>query len=129
MRYLFIFIYLSPALFAYSQESNHSQIVKGLIQNTEKAGIAGANVFIDGSYDGATTDRNGYFNFATTKTDSILLQVTAMGFEAKSIWLQIPLSESLIVILIEDQHIIPEVLVKAGEFRIGWARSSLKKSS
>ncbi|PVH25629.1 TonB-dependent receptor [Sphingobacterium corticibacter] len=119
MRYILIFICLFQALPATSQESNQSQIVKGIVQNTKKAGIAGANVFIDGSYDGATTDRNGHFSFSSAQTDSVLLQVTAMGFEAKSIWLQIPLSESLVFTLIEDQHIIPEVVVKAGEFRIG----------
>jgi hypothetical protein len=32
--------------------------------------IAGANIYIDGTYDGATTNENGQFSFSTTATET-----------------------------------------------------------
>jgi hypothetical protein len=35
--------------------------------------IAGANIYIDGTYDGATTNENGQFSFSTTATGNQVL--------------------------------------------------------
>ncbi|MCL8000727.1 carboxypeptidase-like regulatory domain-containing protein, partial [Brucella sp. 21LCYQ03] len=119
MRFIFIFTFLFANFYTYSQEIGDLRSLEGYVQNSKREAIAGANVFIDGSYDGANTDHSGYFRFSTTQRDSILLRVTALGYSQDSIWLQLPLSKPLVIFLTADQHIIPEVLVKAGEFRIG----------
>ncbi len=50
---------------------------------TEKSGepIPGANVFLDGTYDGATTDINGHFSFSTEETGAHKLVITFIGYK------------------------------------------------
>ena len=52
----------------------------GQITDTEGQPLIGANVFIENTYDGATTDSEGHFEF-TTEEDSGILVVSYMGYQ------------------------------------------------
>jgi hypothetical protein len=43
--------------------------------------IAGANIYIDGTYDGATTNENGQFSFSTTATGNQVLIASFLVYE------------------------------------------------
>ena len=61
----------------------------GLAQNqiagqvTDKSGnpISGANVYLEGTYDGASTDVDGNFHFETTEKGDQTLVVSILGYE------------------------------------------------
>jgi len=54
---------------------------------TDKAGepLLGVNVYLIGTYDGATTDIDGRFSFETHEKDSLKLAATFIGFHRKEI--------------------------------------------
>ena len=43
----------------------HAQtIINGKVTNKKGVVIVGANIYLDGTYDGSTTDENGVFSFS-----------------------------------------------------------------
>ena len=50
-----------------------SSIISGKVVDTKGVSIAGANVYLQGTYDGSTTDENGDFSFKTSEESTIIL--------------------------------------------------------
>lgn len=116
-RLLTIILFLE-AVICFGQ--NHENvIIGGRVTNKKNQAIAGANVFAVGSYDGATTDSLGKFSFSTVKTDTINLQVTAFGYSPITIPLRSFPQNDIRITLTASENNIEEVVVKAGEFRLG----------
>ena len=55
-----LFFFCSSAIIAQTD-------IKGRVLDQQGAAIIGANVFIEGSYDGSVTDENGDFQFKTSE--------------------------------------------------------------
>ncbi len=55
-------------------------VVKGKITDTKGEPLAGANVFIKGSYDGTAATEDGSYSFKTTTKGKVLLVATFIGF-------------------------------------------------
>lgn len=72
---LFLLLFIS-ALTGYSQTQ-----VSGKVINQNFEPISDANVYLKNSYDGTTTDSIGNFHFETSLKDSLVLIVSAMGYE------------------------------------------------
>ncbi len=109
---LIILIFLSSAnLFAQVQ-------LTGKVTDTHNNQLPGANVFIQNSYDGATTDSTGHFSFKTNQKGIQNLSASFIGYKpfiqkmdldtSSEISINIQLQES------EDQ--LDEVVVNAGTF-------------
>lgn len=58
--------------------------LKGRVIDEKRVGLPGANVSLKGSYDGATADAEGNFQFKTTEKGSQILQSSFVGYEAYS---------------------------------------------
>lgn len=56
-------------------------IVRGRVSDAKGRALPGANVFLKGTYDGATADSMGRFQFATTEKDTATLAVSFVGHE------------------------------------------------
>jgi len=84
---------------------------------TDDAGnpLLGVNVYLKGTYDGATTDLNGNFSFTTTKKDSLVLVSSYIGFKASSLPLE-PKSQKLNIKLKEEISQLNSVVITAGSF-------------
>ena len=50
-------------LFLVALASNAQQVISGTVLDEKGKPIAGANIFIDGTYDGGSSDENGNFKF------------------------------------------------------------------
>ena len=61
--------------------SNAQQIVSGTVLDEKSKPIAGANIFIDGTYDGSSTDENGNFKFTTTAKGNQILVISFLTYE------------------------------------------------
>ena len=74
--------------------------------------IAGANVFLIETLDGALTDSSGRWSFTTTHTGSAILVVKATGFAEVRRTIQVPSAESFTVVLRKaTQSLAPTTVV------------------
>lgn len=55
-------------------------IVSGTVRDAKDRPVAGANISLEGAYDGTTSGENGNFLFTTAETDSLVILVSAAGF-------------------------------------------------
>ncbi len=78
-----IFIYLLVLFFALITIHTFGQTtLKGKVLDEKGKGLSGANVSLNGSYDGATADVNGNFQFKTSEKNVQVISVTFVGYEA-----------------------------------------------
>jgi len=91
--------------------------IHGTVTDINGENIPGANVFIKGSIDGATSDANGNFDFTTKKTGQQILVISFIGYE--TVEKAIDLSGKNIECKIKLKQTISEieaVTVTAGSF-------------
>lgn len=55
--------------------------ITGIVLDENEEVLAGANVYLEGTYDGATSDMEGNFAFETNETGVQTLQVSFIGYE------------------------------------------------
>ncbi len=91
--------------------------IGGFIREKSGEPLLGVNVFIEGTYDGATTDINGEFSITTEVSDSVVLVASFIGFhdykvlldnERNNIQLNIQLKEKI--------NKLNAVVITAGSF-------------
>ncbi len=100
--------------------------ISGIVVSQSGKPIAGANLFIDGSYDGCTTDSLGKFKFKTDLTGPQLLIVSYVGYETRT--LKINLDENIQPIKIkiaEESSELDEVVINAGTFEASDKKKSV----
>ncbi len=88
---------------------------------TDKAGnpIPGANVFLEGTYDGASTTEDGYFFFETSETGAQTLVISALAYETHYEMGEVNYLKELKVILTEAVNQLNGVTLTAGTFEAG----------
>ncbi|MFO7659269.1 MAG: carboxypeptidase-like regulatory domain-containing protein [Bacteroidales bacterium] len=60
----------------------HAQVtISGTVKDEYKNPLTGANIYLKGTYTGATSDTSGYFSFTTPHSDTALLVVAFIGYE------------------------------------------------
>lgn len=80
MKYLFtLFLILSLSISVFGQDVK----ISGKITGEQNAPLFGANVVIEGTIDGATTDSAGYYEFETSKTGVQNLLFTYLDYNEK----------------------------------------------
>ena len=100
-------------------------IVKGMVSTESKESLPGANIFIEGTYDGTSSDATGYFFFETAQIDSVFLHASFIGFKDFSKWLYLEGDTiHLDIILQEKINYLKEVLISAGTFEAGSNQTS-----
>ncbi len=93
--------------------------VSGVVTQKNGTPILGANVYLDGTYDGASTDENGQFNFTTEETGVQTLVVSFVSFEPFYMAADVSQMENVAVILKEDVNSLDTVVISAGTFEAG----------
>jgi hypothetical protein len=113
---LLIHLLLSLATFQLSAQTTISGSIKARNDGT----LPGANVYLKGTYDGASSDVNGKFSFKTQKSGSHTLMVEYIGYEpfvkevllnGNTIYLNIELKETF--------NKLEAVTITAGTFEAG----------
>ena len=56
--------------------------ISGTISQHKAGGLPGASIYLQGTYDGTSSDASGHFSFKTSKTGKYVLMVTLLGFES-----------------------------------------------
>jgi hypothetical protein len=91
--------------------------ISGRIYSSKKKPLAGVNISIKDSYDGATSDSSGRFSFTTTEKGTVVLQADQPGF--KLYQQSFTLSDKPITVEIVLKELIDEmnaVVITAGSF-------------
>jgi hypothetical protein len=94
-------------------------IISGEVTDKKGEPIMGANVYLDGTYDGVSTDENGKFSFSTKTTGTQKLIVSFISFETYSKSADISTFKNLQIKLREDVNTLDAVMINAGTFEAG----------
>ncbi|MFK7748390.1 MAG: TonB-dependent receptor [Kordia sp.] len=93
--------------------------VSGIITDQSNEPIFGANVYLKGTYDGASTNEKGEFNFTTEEKGTQILVVSFLSFETKEVSLAVSKMENITIKLRENVDALNAVILSAGSFEAG----------
>ncbi|MGV6831611.1 MAG: TonB-dependent receptor [bacterium] len=93
--------------------------VSGIVYDTKGKPIEGANVYIEGTYDGNTSNEIGAFSFTTEATNIQTLIVSYITFETYTKTGSISDFKDLKITLREDVNALDAVVISAGSFAAG----------
>ena len=111
MRTLF---FLSVFLTGFISQSQ--TIISGKVMDSKGVPIEGANVYLDGTYDGATSNIEGVFSFTSEETGIQSLVVSFLSYETKTVIRDVTLLNKLEIKLREDVNSLDTVVLSAGTF-------------
>jgi outer membrane cobalamin receptor len=112
-----VLLALSLLLFGTQIIAQHQ--ISGAIKGQRGLPITGANVYIVGSYDGATTNLEGKFSFSTSETGIKTLYVSFLSFEDYSLTADLSEFKNLEIKLREDVNMLDAVMLSTGTFEAG----------
>ncbi len=97
-----------------------SQItVLGKVVDKKNIPISGVNIFIEGTYDGATSTENGDFIFETSAKGNQVLVLSLMAFETLKINIDVTNYQNKTIVLKQSINMLDAVVISAGTFRAG----------
>ena len=95
------------------------QKISGVVTERNGTPIEGANVYLEGTYDGASTATDGSFIFQTEETGVKTLIVSYITFETLRFEAGVAEMTNLKLQLREDVNTLDAVMVSAGTFEAG----------
>ncbi len=121
---------LTLSTLAQSKENSGSTTISGIIRNQHNESLPGANVYLRGTYDGTTSNIEGYFKLVTGKSGKYMLVVEYLGYEPVETEVALPAgSISLDFSLKETFNKLDAVTITAGTFEAGDKKQSNTLSS
>lgn len=92
-------------------------IIKGKVTDKKGETLPGANIQIEGTYDGASANENGEYNFKTDEKGSKVISVTMIGYKPEKKTINLQNGENLIDFALEESiNSLNAVVVTAGIF-------------
>lgn len=114
MKPFFTLLTLLVSLFTQAQTT-----ISGTVIDINKQPILGANVYLKGTYDGASTLADGSFSFATSNTGQQSLVISFVSFETVTLTNQVTDLHNLKIVLKDDINTLDAVVLSAGTFAAG----------
>jgi len=90
--------------------------ISGLITEKNGTPILGANIYLEGTYDGSSSNEHGNFTFETSETGEQILIVSFLSFENFTLQAVVSQMKNLTIILKEDVNSLDTVVINAGSF-------------
>lgn len=101
-------------------------IIKGVVQTNRKQSIAGANVYLKGTFDGTISDEQGKFQFKTDSTGTKNLIISFLGYKTYEMPVNLDLKQAnLVITLTENEIELNDVVIQAGQFEAGDKKKSV----
>ena len=91
----------------------------GTVTDVNKQPILGANVYLKGTYDGASTLADGSFSFTTSNVGQHSLVISFVSFETFIITKEVVALQDLKIVLKDDVNTLDAVVLSAGTFAAG----------
>jgi len=117
--------YLILAVFLFNGIAVAQTVIKGIVKSAKGELLAGANVFIKGTYTGANTDADGKFSFTINSKDTVILAVSFISYKPYEQKIK-PEGKDIIltILLTEDVSQLDAVTISAGYFEAGDEKKS-----
>lgn len=93
--------------------------ITGRVVGSNKKPVEGANVYLEGTYSGATSDSEGAFKFSTSEAGVQTLVISYLSFETYRLKTEISKMNNLVIVLREDVNNLDAVVLSAGTFSAG----------
>jgi hypothetical protein len=90
--------------------------ISGKVTEANGTPILGVNVYLDGTYDGTSTNESGEFTFETSEEGEQTLIVSFLSFENYNLEVNVSEMKNLIIKLREDVNSLDTVVISAGTF-------------
>lgn len=94
-------------------------IISGIVLDNKNKPIEGANIFIEGTYDGATSNEKGQFSFTTDAKGNQVLVTSYLTFETLKIPIVVEDFKEKTIKLRESVNSLDAVIITAGTFDAG----------
>ena len=114
MKYI---IYIT--IFLLSFQSFSQTTISGKVIDQKKQPVPAANIFIEGTYDGATSNENGNFTFTTSSTGSQTILASFLSYETTKQTVDVTNAQNLILVLRESVNTLDAVTISAGNLDSG----------
>lgn len=93
--------------------------ISGTVTDPSGVPIPGANIYLEGTYDGASSTDTGKFSFTTSETGDQILVVSFLSFETFILNTTVSEMKDLKITLKEDVNSLGSVILNAGTFSAG----------
>ena len=93
--------------------------ISGKVTDKKSNPIFGANVYLDGTYDGGSTNEKGEFSFETAEKATQTLVISFISFETYIKTADVSVLENLQIKLRDDVNSLDAVVINAGMFEAG----------
>ncbi|RTY82977.1 TonB-dependent receptor [Flavobacterium sp. LS1P28] len=111
---IFLFAFLLFSLTIFSQNT-----VSGKVVDEKGKPVSGANIFIEGTYDGTSSSEKGDFSFTTTTTGNQSLVVSFLIYETLKTIIDVANFKNKIIKLRESVTSLDAVVITAGTLEAG----------
>ena len=111
---LFYFLALFNILASSAQTT-----INGTVTDKSGNAISGANVYLEGTYDGSSTSESGTFNFETSESGDQTLVISALAYETHYEMGDVSYFKNLKIELVEAVNQLNGVTLSAGTFEAG----------
>jgi len=93
--------------------------ISGIVTTKKNKPITNANVYLENTYDGATTDAEGKFSFTTSETGTVTLVISYLAYKTYTETAEVDSLKNLSIILYADISTLDAVELSAGSFQAG----------
>lgn len=114
MKTIFTFLLFVVVMQSYAQTE-----ISGKVTDEKGIAIPGANIYLNGTYDGASSDEKGNFIFSTSETGTKVIVVSFLSFETFKKSIEVANFKEQTIKLRESVNTLDAVIVTAGTFEAG----------
>ena len=93
--------------------------ISGKVTDKKGVPIIGANVYLDGTYDGTSTNEKGMFTFTTSEKGIQTLKVSFISYDTYTKTADVKTFKNLTIKIREDVNTLDAVSINAGTFEAG----------
>ncbi len=108
------FLFLLPAFVPMLLQAQSA--VSGKVTDARKKPLAGVNISVKGSYDGATSAADGTFKFTTSVQGERIITASLSGYQSIEIKAELGTPQQLHIVLRETVNELKMVTISAGSF-------------
>jgi hypothetical protein len=98
VRIILLFLWsTTPQLFSQPNNQGAFHLIQGSVVDRRGNPLRFANIFIQGSFEGAMSDSSGRFQFTSSKTGSVVLTCSHIGYESKQLKIVLQSGKTIII--------------------------------
>ncbi len=112
-------VFFAIILYFFSTIVFSQNTISGKVLDNKGKPVAGANIYIDGTYDGTSSSEKGEFSFTTTSTGNQTLVVSFLIYETFTAVIDVANYQNQTIKLRESVNVLDAVVVTAGTMESG----------